>query len=56
MKLKFVMFLAVAGLAIAGCSASKNTDGSADTLVTDTVDTTVIDTTKTIPPDTTNQM
>lgn len=59
MKLKFLMIVAVAGMAIAGCSSTKNTDGTTDSTMTDTTmaDTAkVMDTTTTMPPDTTKQM
>jgi hypothetical protein len=59
MKLKFLMILAVAGMAIAGCSASKNADGTTDSMGRDSVmsDTTkkMMDTTRTTPPDTTRK-
>jgi uncharacterized protein YceK len=63
MKLKLLMIVAVAGMAIAGCSSTINTDGATDSTTTDSTatmmpDTTkkVTDTTQTTPPDTTNKM
>lgn len=56
MKFKFLIVLAIAGMATVGCSSSKSGNGTMDTSAVDTSkkDTMMRDTTKT-PPDTTKK-
>ena len=57
MKMKFLIVLAVAGMAIAGCSSSKNANSTLDSPAVDTnkIDSPIVDTTKKV-PDTTKKL
>lgn len=57
MKMNFLIVLAVAGMAIAGCSSSKNANSTVDSPMVDTnkIDSPMVDTTKKIPDTTNNQ-
>lgn len=56
MKIKFLIVLAIAGMAVVGCSSSKNANSTLDSGAVDTnkVDSPMVDTTKKV-PDTTKQ-
>ncbi|RZK57889.1 MAG: hypothetical protein EOO91_09310 [Pedobacter sp.] len=55
--MKFLIVLAIAGMAVVGCSSSKNANSMADSGAMDTnkMDSPMVDTTKTV-PDTTNKV
>ncbi len=57
MKMKFLIVLAIAGMAVVGCSSSKEANSTMDSPMVDTnkIDSPMVDTTKKM-PDTTNKL